>query len=86
MVSSTGAGAGCGGGGGGGAGAGGVYPGVSPDSAKSLRRPGDGLGNSYIVRDLESQSIYQGMRDLILRSLEMEIMRYVFGASFFCEM
>jgi len=29
-----------------GVGAGAVYPGVSPDSAKSLRRPGEGLGNS----------------------------------------
>ena len=37
---------GAGGAGAGGAGAGGVYPGVSPDSAKSLRSPGEGLLNS----------------------------------------
>lgn len=40
---------GAGGGGAGGAGVGGAYPGVSPDSAKSLRRPGEGLLNSWRV-------------------------------------
>lgn len=38
---------GAGAGGAGGAGVGGVYPGVSPDSAKSFRRPGAGLLNSW---------------------------------------
>jgi len=35
------------GGGTAGVGVGAVYPGVSPDSARSLRSPGEGFGNSY---------------------------------------
>jgi hypothetical protein len=49
LVSSA-AGAGACGGGMGGVGVGTVYPGVSPDSAKSLRSPGVGFGNSYTKR------------------------------------
>ena len=66
----------------GGAGAGGVYPGVSPDSAKSFRRPGEGLLNSWESTKNLVIRTYQNVCYLILGLLEMEIVGQVFCTTF----
>ena len=66
----------------GGAGVGGVYPGVSPDSAKSFRRPGEGLLNSWkLTKNLVIRT-YQNVCYLILGLLEMKIVGQVFCTAF----